>query len=165
MVEDRPYDQRPAARPADPASVSAAAAPPQTPAGNKSGCFPGCLIGIGVVVAIAVLGSIIGSISGGSETSSSGNYAPAAPAMTVDDRYVSAVRANSQGEAVGVSDADLISLAKQVCQSLDDGITIDQLVLGVAAQGINVSLAGAVMGAGIPAYCPQHQGQADEYSR
>ncbi|MDQ1576655.1 MAG: hypothetical protein QOH55_1805 [Microbacteriaceae bacterium] len=106
-----------------------------------------CLIGI--IVWISVQG----------EASSKATIAVTTPApqLSMDQRYVNNVRTYSKGEDAGRTDAELITLGKNVCSALDTGTTIPQLELAISAQGTNLHLGGAVVATAVEAYCPQYK--------
>ena len=56
----------------------------------------------------------------------------------------------------GMEDSQLISLAKAYCHGYDSGLTTGDFAMMSLESGLDVEIAGAVLGAGVAAYCPEH---------
>lgn len=56
-----------------------------------------------------------------------------------------------------VTDSKLIELAHAYCDALDAGVTVEDIALSAYQSGVPSKLAGAVLGAGVVAYCPEHE--------
>lgn len=113
-----------------------------------------------------------------------GNLAPAttaAPAPTVartaarptpttmSDESIRNLAFHSYAADQGWNFAAAKRVATATCELLDTGVQLDDALYYLAASGdidsSNAAMAGRVIGAGITAYCPEHQGQIDRLSR
>lgn len=78
-----------------------------------------------------------------------------------DDRYIAVVRDVAGAAASSQTDDELIMLANMICGMMDGGIAYDEVVSNFrndpTASDSDLMLVGAVIGAGVPAYCPEHQ--------
>lgn len=57
----------------------------------------------------------------------------------------------------------LIEAGKGICEFLDDGMTLEEVMEASADAGIHPELMGGFAGAGIPAFCPERQGELYEW--
>lgn len=86
--------------------------------------------------------------------------APAAAttsAPTADDLFLAVVRDEIPGAG-----AAHIAVGKAVCEALDDGMTLDQVartMLSAAGDQFTPAQLGTLAGAGVGAYCPEHNGE------
>lgn len=83
---------------------------------------------------------------------------------TIEDLYLITVRDGlraSYPDIDTISDAELIDLGKQTCDLLNGGFSLEEIMIEVLAGDTDAEFAGAIMGAGIAAFCPEHQSQID----
>lgn len=128
----------------------------------------------GAVVALVLAGTIGGAISSNNSRTTTPDYsavepAPVEPApietLSVDDQYLAVLHSFNNYIIEDNTDADLIALGKQVCTTLDAGNTVEDLQWALigGADGTESDsyweFAGAVIGAGVAAYCPEYQYQ------
>lgn len=85
------------------------------------------------------------------------------PEQSTDDMYLQVLDDDGVPN-VDANRHNLIELGKSACDDLDDGQTIEDLanqVVGNLPDGWTYENVGTVIGAGIAAYCPEHQDQID----
>lgn len=137
---------------------------------NKPKNFRTLAIVGGVVVSLVLAGTIGAAISSNkSGTTSSSDYSAVEPApvdtLSVDDQYLAVLHGFNNYIIEDNTDADLIALGKQVCTTLDAGNTVQDLQLALIGGSDGTEsdsyweFAGAVIGAGVAAYCPEYSGQ------
>lgn len=80
--------------------------------------------------------------------------APApAPAESTESNYLSAVR-NASPELVAVEDSTLVSLANQICNSLNSGVSIERVLQIGVDSGLSSTNVAAVAAGAVVFYCP-----------
>lgn len=85
---------------------------------------------------------------------------------TVEDMYLQVLRATGNSYITGASDSDLIQLGHTVCEALDAGNTVEEVIYYLAANSNNndpefARFEGQVIGAAVPAFCPEYSYQID----
>lgn len=95
-----------------------------------------------------------------------------APNLNVnpDDEFLAVVHGQRNLILESAQDADLIVLGRKVCEVLDSGVSIQELavrlVTGLQARGADsetYKAAGIIVGAAIPAYCPNHNAELQRF--
>jgi hypothetical protein len=62
----------------------------------------------------------------------------------------------------GVPDSLIKRVGRQVCSTLDTGVTVEELIAALASDpSLDPEMAGQMIGFGIMVYCPEYQGQID----
>lgn len=131
------------------------------------------LVIVGGVVTALIFAGILGSAIGSnkSDTTVSSDYSAVEPApapvetLSVDDQYLAVLHGFNNYIIENNTDADLIAIGKQVCTTLDAGNTVEDLQWALigGADGTETDsyweFAGAIIGAGVAAYCPEYSGQ------
>lgn len=86
------------------------------------------------------------------------NPIEAAPeSSTVESIYVTVIRESDSGWLAGTtSDAELLDLGDAICEALDAGMPLDDLMAMGLESGMDPALLGAIHGAAIGALCPEH---------
>lgn len=126
------------------------------------------------VVGLAILATVCVSSSQEDEAprrpvssaGSSGSSGGAELSDTEVDRvaFLTVARASAPGMTAGESDAALVTLAREACRAIDNGASPETLVVLLLSEGAtetNIRELGGIIGAGIPAFCPQHEGFFD----
>lgn len=83
-----------------------------------------------------------------------------------DQLYLNAVRLEGSNMLKNSSDAALIEAGKETCNVLDSGVTLDTLayqLLSDPSVEVSPEDIGILIGGGVAVYCPQHQGQVDQF--
>src|SRR5690606_20188954 len=82
-----------------------------------------------------------------------------AESLDVEDRYIAAVH-DAYPPAAAAADALVLDVGYQVCETLAAGVDLPTIMLVLASdESIDPELSGAVIGAAIPAFCPEFTGQ------
>jgi hypothetical protein len=120
-----------------------------------------------LVAAIAIVGLVGCAVEDTRSSNSNGNntYTPAPPQNNVqstDDIYVGLIRSEYRALR-NMSDYDLISFGKNLCSSIDDGLTLPGLALLAIEYGVDTEMLGFIAGAAVAAYCPYNRGFFDGY--
>jgi len=76
----------------------------------------------------------------------------------IEDVFVTLIRSEYPGMFLGVSDRDMIDLAKGVCGQFDIGQTFADVGLMGVESGYTPKQIGYFIGASVPAFCPEHEG-------
>lgn len=125
----------------------------------------------GTVVALVTAGLVGSAISSkdNASTTTSSDYTVVEPApvetLSVDDQYLAVLHSFGNYVIENNTDADLIAVGKQVCTALDAGNTVTDLSLALIGGSDGTEsdayweFAGAVIGAGVAAYCPEYEYQ------
>lgn len=118
-MEDRPINERPAARPAEPAPLSEnGPAQPATPPTRKgSGCGALVLLGLVLIAAIVVVG-VISSVRSGSSTPSEAGTIPYAPACA---------------DAMAAAELEPAESDRAILSTLDTCVTADLWIVALQA--------------------------------
>lgn len=79
--------------------------------------------------------------------------APVSPVETQDEKYLSAIRGRASS-LYSVPDADLVSLANQICSGLNSGISIERILqIGLDA-GLDSTEVASIAAGAVVFYCP-----------
>lgn len=117
-----------------------------------------------LVATVAVIGLVGCTVE---DTGSSSNNTPSKPAPSAsssvsdEDIYVMLVRA--EYNLGTMSDYELVSIARNLCSAIDDGLTVPGLALLAMEYGVDAEMLGFITGAGISAFCPWNNGFFDGY--
>jgi hypothetical protein len=86
----------------------------------------------------------------------------AAPASAdkTDDFFVKVL--TDEGIGKGIPPAQLIHLGHTICSDLGNGISMKDEANGLFKSGIGAHDAGALIGASVGAYCPQHSSEVEK---
>lgn len=86
-----------------------------------------------------------------------------APEDVLEDAFLDTIMEVAPELYMSADDADLIAGAKEICAYMDSGVGFDELFLELYADGTvtdeNAHDFGALVGAGVVAFCPQHSGE------
>jgi hypothetical protein len=78
------------------------------------------------------------------------------PSVTAEDEYLYAIKMSDNEFYMTYDDADLIELGWVICESLDAGITFDDIVLAGVDSGLDPSGIGTAIGAAVSNFCTRH---------
>lgn len=129
------------------------------------------IIAGGAVIALVLAGIIGGAISStnASKETPTSDYTVVEPdpveTLSTDDQYLAVLHSFGNYVIESNTDADLIAVGKQVCTALDAGNTVQDLQLALIGGSDGTEsdayweFAGAVIGAGVAAYCPEYNYQ------
>ena len=83
---------------------------------------------------------------------------------TQDAAFILAVRSTAPaGSLSGATDDLLIELAGSICNALDAGASFELIGLTAIDNGVDIEAAGAIAGAAVVAYCPQHKATLEAF--
>lgn len=130
------------------------------------------LIAVAAVFALVLVSAIaVGISKAGSSNEATPDYSVIKPepepveTMSIDDQYLFTLHYIDNYIIESTADSDLVALGKQVCSALDAGNSVQDLQWGLvsSADGSETDayweFAGAVIGAGVAAYCPEYNYQ------
>lgn len=101
----------------------------------------------------------VGDTDGDDADPADGSSSADVVAMSDEDRFVATVR--SVANVSDVSDAALVYAGREACGALDRGVSFAEVaIMSVAEAG---QTGGVIIGAAVPAFCPQHQAALDDY--
>lgn len=80
---------------------------------------------------------------------------PTPQAKTTDERFLDTVH-STRPSTLQYDDDAVIDVAHLACDVFDDGGTTEDLLDAVLQTGVDVQDAGVIVGAGVGAYCPEH---------
>lgn len=114
---------------------------------------------------------IIAMMFGGSKSPDSTTPAPVSspiitespdkvPSVTVEDEFLYAIAISDEDFYLQYADSDLIDLGWVICESLDAGISFDEIILTAVDSGIDSYGIGTVIGAAVSNLCTQHYDSA-----
>ncbi|CAM3457014.1 DUF732 domain-containing protein [Stackebrandtia soli] len=84
-------------------------------------------------------------------------------ALDLDAAYVATVRSLSGSEFNAVTDAALITLGHTICDALDRGVSVGDIMAQGVTSDVSAAAIGAATGSAVAAYCPEYQGLVDDY--
>jgi hypothetical protein len=105
-----------------------------------------------------VLASCGASNQSQGNNSFSAPVATAAPYVNIDDAYASVIEEMYPTEYNSMGRSFIIDFAKKACNAIDNGLTLEGLAMLAQQTQVDAGLVGALVGAGIPAYCPWNEG-------
>lgn len=87
--------------------------------------------------------------------------------MSLDEKVVDVARSQGNSYIANLSDSAILEITGQVCQILDSGVTVRQLVTELAKSLANDGVTdpeqfravGTLLGVAVAAYCPQYESQ------
>lgn len=82
------------------------------------------------------------------------------PSVTAEDEFLYAIAMSDEEFYMTYTDADLIELGWVICESLDAGITFDEIVLAGVDNGVDAYGIGTVIGASVSNLCTRHYDSA-----
>lgn len=100
------------------------------------------------------------SRSSSSDSSSDVDSVADIPEDSVEDLFLVVVH-DQAPLSRSVPDADILDAAHSTCQALDEGNSMTDIMLIVIGSGIPTDVGGAIVGAGISAFCPEYQDELD----
>lgn len=94
--------------------------------------------------------------------------APAAPQLTDEDLYLQTLHSTGNSYVNNGTDAQLVQLGHTVCQALDEGNSVTDIVTYLVLNSNNddpefARFEGQVIGAAVGAFCPEYSGQISGY--
>lgn len=129
------------------------------------------IIAGGAVVALVLAGIVGGSISSNNSAKETPtpDYTVVEPEpvepISLDEQYLFAVHYADNYIVESNTDADLIAIGKQTCDTLDTGLTVQDLMFALVADADGSEsdayweFAGIIIGAGVATYCPEYSYQ------
>ncbi len=87
--------------------------------------------------------------------------APPAPEVTPEESYLIGVRANSNTYIRNASDAQLLEVGRTVCETLDTGVSVEELATYLVVNSGNeddayYEMMGITIGAAVLSLCPEY---------
>lgn len=82
------------------------------------------------------------------------------PSSSKNEIFLSVLR--DHGDTyTGAPDADLIELGHQTCDTLDMGVTVEDMAAYMVQENIDPDFAGFLIGAAVGVFCPEYTNQID----
>jgi hypothetical protein len=123
-----------------------------------------------LVAAIAIV-SLAGCAvedTGSSNSSNNNNnnnnsYTPPAQNKVKSNQEIYVELIRDEYGLYNMSDYELINFGKNLCTSIDDGLTVPGLALLALEYGVDVEMLGFISGGAIATFCPRHSDFFDGY--
>lgn len=116
-------------------------------------------------LAILATGVLVAGCGGSSPTAEEREFSPSAPTseatppttMSSEDAFTKVMRDR------GIDPQSAEKLAKSMCGALDRGASVNA-VARTALGELSPDVAGPILGAGVPAFCPEHEDKVSQWS-
>lgn len=85
---------------------------------------------------------------------------PTSPSVSIEEEFLYAIAMSDEEFYMMYDDADLIDLGWAICESLDAGVSYDDIILMAVDNGLDAYGVGTVIGASVSNLCTQHYSSA-----
>lgn len=82
---------------------------------------------------------------------------PATQAINPEQNYLNGLTADYPGEVAYLGKAKTIELGRLMCEAIDEGTTIEDLVLMATQNDVDAGFIGAVVRESVENFCPENQ--------